>query len=129
MSERRRAVIAERSIRRMVADFHDCVRADPQLGPIFESRLANRWSEHEERLVGFWISVLLQDSGYPSDPRRIHASIAGLPASHFDRWLGLFAATLDDHFGADVAGTARAKAVAGRLTPAIGPRQDAFGPG
>lgn len=82
-------------------------------------------------MVAFWRSVLLHEGRYVGDPRAVHSAIAGLRPSHFDRWLGLFADTLDDHFADDVASTIRAKAaaMARRLTSALGPRHDAFGPG
>jgi hemoglobin len=67
------------------------VRADPELGPIFASRIAG-WQPQLERMVAFWSSVALMTGRYRGRPVPAHA---GLPVgwAHFERWLALFRET------------------------------------
>jgi hemoglobin len=96
----------EEEIRRLVVHFYAAVRADAELGPIFEARLAGRWDEHLGRMVDFWSSVLLASRSYRGNPLETHRSIPGLESRHYDRWLAIFeasvAAVLDEWKARDV---------------------------
>ena len=100
MSYSRTPVSAERGrpteeeIRRFVVRFYDAVRADPELAPIFEGRLGDRWEAHLDRMVDFWSSVLLASGRYRGNPLQTHRAIPGLEPRHYDRWLALFERTL-----------------------------------
>jgi hemoglobin len=100
----------EDDIRRFVVRFYDEVRADPELGPIFEGRLGSHWGAHLERMVDFWSSILLATGRYRGNPLETHASIPGLESRHYERWLTLFEATLSEvfpeHLARDVAARA-----------------------
>ena len=87
----------------MVHEFYAKARSDAALGPIFESRLAGRWSEHLEKMVDFWATALLHERRYVGNPRATHAMLADLRAAHFDRWLELFDQTLHEIFSEDAA--------------------------
>ena len=86
----------EEDIRRFVLRFYAAVRADTELGPIFEGRIGDRWDSHLERMVDFWSSVLLASGRYTGSPLDVHRAIPGIESSHYDRWLDLFEATLHD---------------------------------
>jgi len=106
--------IDEPRIRRMVDHFYEQVRADPMLGPVFESRLAGRWPAHLDKMVDFWTSALLGAGRYAGNPRAAHAALPDISPRHFERWLELFeetlAATFDDADAAQIHARARAMA-------------------
>jgi len=110
----------EAAIRRLVFAFYDRIRDDAVLGPLFETRIGDRWDEHLERMCDFWSTVLLHGGRYRGDPVAAHARNPGISPAHFDRWLTLFDevahAQLTDPQAHDVVGRAR------RMRRAIEPR-------
>lgn len=80
----------------LVDTFYGRVRANPQLAPVFEARLAGRWPEHLQKMKRFWSAVAFKDGGYQGKPVMAHHGIADLQAPLFQVWLGLFSETLDD---------------------------------
>lgn len=101
----------EEQIRRLVHAFYARVRGDAELGPIFESRIGDRWDAHLERMVDFWSSVLLASGRYRGNPLEKHAAVQEIEPRHYDRWIALFDEVLADvmppHVAADIG--ARAK--------------------
>jgi hemoglobin len=87
----RRTGIDEAMIRRLVHAFYVCVRADVALGPIFAARIAD-WDPHFEQMCAFWSSVTLMSGRYHGRPMQAHSALP-IDASHFARWLALFAST------------------------------------
>lgn len=81
-------------LRQFVHCFYDKVRTDPDLGPVFATRIQD-WPRHLERMVSFWSSVALMTGCYHGAPVPAHA---GLPVTwaHFERWLELFCETAED---------------------------------
>lgn len=112
----------EAQLRRMVERFYALVRADPELGPIFEARLAGRWPAHLDKMVDFWSSALLRTGRYAGNPRAAHAAIPGLGPEHFARWLVLFEGCLAELFEPATAASilARAQAMAEGLQRGLG---------
>ncbi|HZW21874.1 MAG TPA: group III truncated hemoglobin, partial [Noviherbaspirillum sp.] len=52
------------SITTLVGDFYADVRADPELGPVFDAVLAGHWEEHLDRMVDFWSTVVLHTHSF-----------------------------------------------------------------
>lgn len=102
--EQRRAALApgtavaidEALIARVVHAFYGRVRQDPVLGPIFEEAIGDAWDAHLAKLVDFWSSVLLATGRYSGRPMPAHARIDAIDDELFQRWLGLFAATVQE---------------------------------
>jgi hemoglobin len=117
---RARTGLDEDMIRRLVHMFYDRIRADEVLGPIFASRIAD-WGPHLERMCAFWSSVTLMTGRYHGRPMQAHAPLP-IDASHFDRWLGLFAQTARDVCSAAAADyfVERARMIAESLELGIG---------
>lgn len=92
----REAMVGPEDVHRLVHAFYERVRDDDLLGPVFEARLSTDWDHHLDRMVAFWSGVLLSRPGFRGDPVGVHRAIPGLGPGHFDRWLELFGATLDD---------------------------------
>lgn len=80
----------EVEIRQLVVQFYARVRADEQLGPIFEAQVQD-WDAHLSLLVDFWSSMLLRTGRYLGSPMRTHAAMPDLHAGLFQHWLQLFA--------------------------------------
>jgi hemoglobin len=86
-----RTGIDETMIQTLVHAFYDRVRVDDVLGPIFATRIKD-WEPHLERMCAFWSSVALMSGRYHGRPMQLHA-VLPVTATHFDRWLSLFADT------------------------------------
>lgn len=86
-----RTEIDEAMIARLVHGFCDKVRADPLLGPVFATRVAD-WDQHLQRMCAFWSSVALMSGRYHGQPLEKHLLLP-IDALHFDRWLALFEET------------------------------------
>jgi hemoglobin len=86
--------IDEAMIDRLVRAFYARVRADETLGPIFAARIED-WEPHLQKMCAFWSSVALMSGAYHGQPMQKHLPLP-IDASHFDRWLELFAKTARD---------------------------------
>jgi len=85
----------ETMIHGVVHGFYRRVRADADLGPVFEARIADdAWPHHLARMCDFWSSILLRTERYEGRPLPAHLRIPELSDLHFDRWLTLFRTTV-----------------------------------
>lgn len=87
------AGVTEDMIRAVVHAFYDKVRADPDLGPVFNRVIGDRWDAHLAKLCDFWSSVLLMSGRFRGSPMAAHAAVDGIQPAHFVRWLQLFGQT------------------------------------
>jgi hemoglobin len=55
------------------------------------------FEKHKPRMIHFWSFVLLDEAGYTTNVFDKHAHMH-LKDEHFDEWLGLFEATVNDLF-------------------------------
>ena len=79
----------EAEITAMVHAFYEHVRLDPQLGPIFNSKIHD-WDQHLAKLVDFWSSLLRGTGRFSGTPMPKHIAMSGLSEALFQRWLALF---------------------------------------
>ena len=93
-SERRPHAIDESTIERVVHEFYHRVRRDSVLGEIFNARIAD-WEFHLQRMCEFWSSIALGSGRYHGRPLSKHLTLP-VSAPHFDRWLELFASTVQE---------------------------------
>lgn len=96
-------------IKLLVDAFYTKVREDDLLADIFNSRIENRWAEHLEKMYRFWQTVLLDVNTYHGSPFAPHATMP-VNEEHFDRWLNLFFATIDENFSGEKASEAKWRA-------------------
>lgn len=89
----------------VVEAFYARVRSHPQLGPVFDAKLAGRWPEHMETMKSFWSAIAFKSGAYGGKPVQAHLGVANMTPELFSQWLALFSATLED-----VVPTAEAKA-------------------
>lgn len=99
-------------IRRLVDAFYGKVRIDGLIGPIFIGAIGDDWPAHLDKMVRFWQTVLLEEHTYYGSPFPPHARMP-LEGRHFETWLRLWNATVDELF--DGAKAAEAKWRAGKM--------------
>ena len=86
-----------KDIQLLVDSFYEKVRQDGLLGNIFNEVIGDRWPEHLEKMYRFWQTVLLHEAAYQGSPFQPHMKLP-IEGRHFERWLKLFTATIDEHF-------------------------------
>lgn len=117
--------VAESEIRAMVETFYHRVRDDAVLGPIFEPRVGDAWSEHMDRMVDFWCTVLNGVPRFRGNPVAKHHAIPEIRSEHFDRWLELFESVLGEVFPEETAVDILGRARRMRMVLDRGPSPDA----
>ncbi len=88
-------------IRRMVDTFYDHVVDDPLIGPLFTEAARVNWEQHLPVMYAFWSTLLLKERSYAGNPMAVHAALnrkQTLRAEHFDAWVRLFHAAVDELF-------------------------------
>jgi|TARA_R110002167_G_scaffold37459_2_gene117411 hemoglobin len=97
------STIDEAGIARLVHAFYARVRADAELGPIFNDAIED-WPGHLEKLAAFWSSVMLTSGRYKGQPVPAHLKHKSrIPPALFDRWLRLWKQTSDELMEPDAA--------------------------
>lgn len=84
-------------IKLLVDSFYAKVKEDELLAEIFNNVIRDNWTLHLEKMYRFWQTVLLNEFSYKGSPFPPHTK---LPVSkeHFNRWVNLFNATVNEHF-------------------------------
>jgi hemoglobin len=97
----------------LVVRFYREVVFDDLLEPVFGEVAEVDWAEHLPKLVDFWCRVLLGEPGYDGSilaaHERVH-DLAPFTVEHFDRWYGLWTATVDEGWSGPFAEQAKAHA-------------------
>lgn len=102
--------IDETALERLIPAFYDRVRADAEIGPLFNDAVHD-WPGHLERLVAFWSSVMLTSGRYKGSPMAAHLKHkAHITPAMFDRWLAIWTATTDELLAPAAAAALQAKA-------------------
>lgn len=103
--EQRRREIRERAaamgvdeafVGALVDGFYGRIRADAVLGPVFNREIEDRWDTHLAKMKAFWGSVALGAESYDGRPIPAHIKLQDLTHADFERWMELFAATLEE---------------------------------
>lgn len=117
MTELQRPDIAHAGdVRTLIDAFYTKVRADEVIGYIFNDVAQVDWPKHLPVMYAFWEFLLLGTSDtYRGNPIQKHFDLHRrhpLKAEHFDRWVALFQATVDEHFSGPRADDAKFRAFA-----------------
>lgn len=99
----------EQDIQFMVNSFYDKVNLDPILSPIFNDFAQVNWQAHLPKMYQFWGKMLLNKGVYNGHPFPPHVPLP-IDASHFERWITIFVANLDQHFEGEVTDMAKIRA-------------------
>lgn len=110
MSALRADITSEADIQLLVDTFYHNVNHDALLAPIFNSVAQVDWSRHLPIMYDFWSSILLNTSRYHGRPFPKHLPLP-IDAAHFQRWLALFGATVDELFAGPKAEEAKLRAL------------------
>jgi len=88
--------IDEPGLAQLVDAFYARIRADGELGPIFNGAI-NDWPEHLDKLTAFWSSIMLTSGRYKGQPVPAHMQHRErITPALFERWLALWASTTDE---------------------------------
>lgn len=102
--------LSDEAFEELVPAFYARVRADAELGPIFNGAIDD-WPHHLDKLVAFWSSVMLTSGRYKGQPVPAHMKHKDrISPELFDRWLGLWKQTTDDLMAPEAASELQAKA-------------------
>ncbi|HMD00251.1 MAG TPA: group III truncated hemoglobin [Ferruginibacter sp.] len=98
----------------LIKTFYDKVNADPTIGYIFNDIAKVNWETHLPIMYDFWENSLFYTGDYNRNTMQVHLKLnetVPLTASHFDRWLQLFSATVDELFAGEKAELAKQRAI------------------
>lgn len=102
--------ISEEELDRLIPLFYDRVRADPEIGPLFNDAVAD-WPAHLDRLIAFWSSVMLTTGRYKGSPMAAHLRHkARITPAMFDRWLALWKDATEEVLSPTLAASLQRKA-------------------
>jgi len=96
-------------VKKLVDVFYDRIRMDELLAPIFNGIIKDRWPQHLNTMYTFWQTVLLGEHTYFGSPFVPHAKLP-IDHIHFQSWLKLFNATVDELFVGPIANEAKWRA-------------------
>ena len=100
-------------VERLVRAFYSRAMADPMIGWIFVDVAKLDLEEHVPVIASFWETILLGARSYSGGAFRPHAELHArvpLRAGHFERWLWMWRATVDELFAGERAELAKAHA-------------------
>ncbi len=84
-------------VKTLVDAFYQKVNQDELLAPIFNEVAQVDWLHHLPTIYRFWESMLLGTGTYGGAPFPKHA-VLPIEQKHFERWLSLFVATVNEKF-------------------------------
>ncbi len=99
---------------RLVRAFYGRALGDPIIGWIFVDVARLDIEAHVPKIASFWETVLLGSRSYAGGAFAPHAALHArvrLRGGHFERWLALWRATVDELFAGERAELAKAHAV------------------
>ena len=99
---------------RLVRRFYGRALSDPVIGFIFVDIARLDLEAHVPKIASFWETILLGAQSYAGGAFRPHAELnqrVPLRRGHFERWLWLWSATVDELFSGERAELAKSHAV------------------
>lgn len=90
-------------IERLIRAFYTKVRAEKDLGPIFEGVIGAEWEPHLHKMFDFWSSLTMLTGRYKGQPMVAHLKLKNVTPAHFDIWLSLFRETAIEICGEEIA--------------------------
>jgi len=101
-------ITGDEDIKRLVDSFYETIREDDLLGPVFNERVED-WSKHLPTMYAFWGNMLFSKKGYQGNPMAKHINLP-VDHEHFERWVALFTANVDELFTGEKAEQAKGAA-------------------
>lgn len=99
-------ITEKKDVQQLVETFYGRVLKDENLAPFFKHL---DFEAHMPKMIHFWSFVLLDEPGYTTNVTDKHMHMP-LAKEHFDLWVTLFHATIDDLFIGEKAEMAKQRA-------------------
>ena len=99
-------ITSEADVKLLVDTFYAKVNHDALLDPIFNDFAHVDWPQHLPKMYAFWSGLLLGTARYQGRPFPKHVPLP-IDATHFQRWVVLFQATVNELFAGPVADEAK----------------------
>ena len=99
-------ITSEADVKLLVDTFYAKVNHDALLDPVFNGFAHVDWPQHLPKMYAFWSGLLLGTARYQGRPFPKHVPLP-IDATHFQRWVVLFQATVNELFAGPVADEAR----------------------
>ena len=97
----------------LVNRFYDKVQKDETIGFFFNDVAKVDWDHHLPKMYSFWETLLFGQISYKGNPMAVHFPInAEVPMEkfHFQHWVKLWTATIEENFAGEMADLAIYKA-------------------
>src|SRR4051812_4153794 len=101
-------ILTPEDIKAIVDGFYDKVRENPIIGHYFKGV---DWEHHLPVMYKFWSFLILGEGEYRGNPLSKHLKLEGLQETHFNEWLRLFEATINEHFSGETAAAMKNRAL------------------
>ncbi|WP_353233316.1 group III truncated hemoglobin [Diaphorobacter ruginosibacter] len=86
------------SIAKLVRSFYGDVLAHPLLGPVFRAEIGEHWDAHLQRMVDFWMTVMLGSKCFRGNLVHRHMQLRDVTPAHFNAWIQLWTLHTADRF-------------------------------
>lgn len=97
-------------IKTLIDRFYDKVNRDELLAPIFNDVAKVAWAAHLPKMYRFWDTMLLHAMSYGDKPYPKH-EVLPIKHGHFEHWVALFVATVNENFSGSKSEEAKERAV------------------
>ena len=107
-------ILVRSDIEKLVNRFYDKVKKDDVIGYIFNDLVKVDWHKHLPVMYDFWEGVIFYTGTYAGNPMITHrklSHVVSLTPEHFNRWLKLFLAAIDENFEGEKAELAKQRAI------------------
>lgn len=97
----------------LVNKFYEKVQHDDTIGFFFNDVAKVDWSKHLPKMYSFWETILFGQMTYKGNPMAVHFPInekIPIEKRHFEHWVKLWTATIEENFSGEMAETAIYKA-------------------
>lgn len=101
-------------IMKFVDSFYSKILNDKDIGFIFNDVAQLNMNEHMSKMYDFWETTIFHNNVYKGNPMVVHLDLnKNIPLTklHFETWLALFNATVDDLFSGENAELAKSRAL------------------
>lgn len=100
---------SEEDIKLMVDSFYAKVNEDEMLSYVFNDFSKVNWEEHLPKMYRFWSSLIFGSQAYKGNPFAAHIPLP-VDEKHFNRWIEIFNANMDELFDGLVADQVKLRA-------------------
>ncbi|MBX7241273.1 MAG: group III truncated hemoglobin [Bacteroidia bacterium] len=110
----KKTIESREDIELLVKIFYEKVFADSEIGYFFTEVAKVNPETHFPKITDFWEGILFQNPVYRGNPMHAHIQLnekEALKPEHFERWLSIFHATVEEMFEGERAEKAKQSAI------------------